>query len=48
MYSVFYGQNEKGKEKKKMAKNWTLPRWDSNPRFLKQNFTVQDLNFEGD
>ena len=40
LYSVFYGQNEKGKEKKKNGKKFDPP--------LEQNFPAQDLNFEGD
>ena len=37
-YSVFYGQNEKGKEKKKNGKKFDPPHWDSNPRFLNKTF----------
>ena len=37
-YSVFYGQNEEGKEKKKNGKKIDPPHWDSNPRFLNKTF----------
>ena len=38
-YSVFCGENEKGKEKKRnMSKHLTLPSWDWNPRFLNKTF----------
>ena len=37
-YSVFYGQNEKGKEKRRMAKKFTLLRGDLNPGFLNKTF----------
>ena len=48
MYSVFYGQNEKGKKRRKMAKNLTLPPLGFKPQIFEQNFSAQDLNFEGD
>ena len=38
-YSVFYGQNEKDKEKKKNGKKLTLHHGDLNPRFLNKIFT---------
>ena len=47
-YSLFYGQIEKGKKKRKMAKNLTLPPLGFEPQILEQNFPTQDLNFEGD
>ena len=47
-YSVFYGQNEKGKEKKKNGKKFDPPPQGFEPRIFEQNFPAQDLNFEGD
>ena len=50
----FYGQNEKGKEKKrKMAKWQNGKRFDPpplgfKPQVFEQNFPAQDLNFEED
>ena len=47
-YSVFYGQNEKGKEKKKNGKKFDPPPLGFEPQIFEQNFPAQDLNFEGD
>ena len=46
--SVFYGQNEKGEEKKKSGKKFDPPPLGFEPQIFEQNFPVQDLNFEGD
>ena len=47
-YSVFYGQDEKGKEKKKNDKKFDPPPLGFEPQIFDQNFPTQDLNFEGD
>ena len=48
-YSVFYGQNEKGKEKKKKnGKEFDPPPRGFELQIFEQNFPAQDLNFEGD
>ena len=47
-YSVFYGQNEKGKEKKKNHKKFDPPPLRFEPQIFEQNFPAQNLNFEGD
>jgi hypothetical protein len=49
-YSVFYGQNEKVKEKKKKKnhKNFDPPPLRFEPQIFEQNFPAQNLNFEGD
>ena len=47
-YSVFYGKNEKGKEKKKNGKKFYLPPLGFEPQIFEQNFPAQNLNFEGD
>ena len=47
-YSVFYGQNEKGKEKKKNGKKFDPSSQGFEPRIFEQNFPTQDLNFEED
>ena len=47
-YSVFYGQNEKGKEKRKMAKKIYPPPRGFEPRIFEQNFPAKNLNFDGD
>ena len=45
---TFYGQNEKGREKRKMAKKFDPPPLGFEPQIFEQNFSTQDLNFEGD
>ena len=47
-YSVFYGWNEKGKEKKKNGKKFDPPPLGFESQIFEQNIPVQDLNFEGD
>jgi hypothetical protein len=47
-YSVFYGQTEKGKERKKNDKKFDPPPRGFEPRIFEQNFPAQDLNFEED
>ena len=48
-YSVFYVQNEKGKQKKKkIGKKFDPPPLGFEPQIFEQNFPAQDLNFEGD
>ena len=44
----FYGQNGKGKEKKKNHKKFDPHPRGFEPRIFEQNFPDQDLNFEGD
>ena len=34
----FYGQNETGKTKRKMAKSATILHWDLNPKFFNKTF----------
>ena len=46
-YSVFCGENEKGKEKKKNVKKFDPPQLGFEPQILEQNFPAQNLNFEG-
>ena len=47
-YSVFYGQNEKGKKEMKNVKKIDPPPLGFKPQIFKQNFSTQDLSFEGD
>ena len=47
-YSFFYGQNEKGEEKKKNGKKFNPPPMGFEPQIFEQIFPAQDLNFEGD
>ena len=47
-YSVFYGQNEKGKEKKKKWQKIDPSSLGFEPQIFEQNFPAQDLNFDGD
>ena len=46
-YSVFYGQNKKGKEQKKNVKKFYPPLLGFEPLTFEQNFPAQDLNFLG-
>jgi hypothetical protein len=41
LYSFFYGQNEKGKEKKKYGKKFDPPPLGFEPRIFEQNFPAQ-------
>ena len=45
LYSVFCGQNKKGK---KNDKEFDPPSLGFEPRIFEQNVPAQDLNFEGD
>ena len=44
---MVYGQNEKGKEKKKDGKKFDTPPLGFEPGIFEQNFPARDLNFEG-